>query len=175
MKLGIKFAPSLRGRVHARNEDGMSRTCVRGGGRVWRVLGRYGVAGGGWSGRQEIDRHGGVRACVRVDARGSSFVAGVVGEEEKTASRRKERRRRWRRLLGGEEENKSVKNKSIGGVFRRAERRCATTGRGLRARARASETATGNRRSLADLKPPFCDNGTRRQRRGRGGHAYLIG
>lgn len=60
-------------------------------------------------------------------------------------------------------ENKSVKNESIGGVFRRG-----GVGRG---RAAGGEAW---RRSRADLRPPFCDNGTPEARAERG-LPYLIG
>lgn len=56
----------------------------------------------------------------------------------------------------GERGNKSGKNESIGGVFHDAA-------------LEAPEGGGRDRRSQADLGPPFCDNGRE------GGHAYLIG
>lgn len=97
---------------------------------------------------ERTHEHVRMSVCTREDP-GVLSWRGRVGE-------RKNEKRTGGGREGWEGGNKSGKNESIGGVFHDAA-------------LEAPEGGGRDRRSQADLGPPFCDNGRE------GGHAYLIG
>ena len=103
----------------------------------------------------EIETHGPYVGRRSQDSSGRR-ESGKERERERQTDRQTDRTERGNRERGEERGNKSGKNESIGGVFHDAA-------------LEAPEGGGRDRRSLADLGPPFCDNGRE------GGYAYLIG
>ena len=103
----------------------------------------------------EIETHGPYVGRRSQDSSGRR-ESGKERERERETDRQTDRTERGNRERGEERGNKSGKNESIGGVFHDAA-------------LEAPEGGGRDRRSLADLEPPFCDNGRE------GGYAYLIG